>query len=123
MTTDDKAFVLKILKDVRHLYPILQEKARQIAPDYPNIDKGLEMSEYLWAITSSYEGLDMANKDWQAFCDLMLEKGILTQATILELWEELKAKGKLDYANVQRSRHQPDLATWAAGGPGAPSGH
>jgi hypothetical protein len=40
----------------------VRELAKEVAPCYPDIDK-CEIWECLWAIKSSYEGLELANQD------------------------------------------------------------
>lgn len=46
----------------------LRERAKEISPDYPDIDTCDEY-ELLWSITASYEGVSAACKDWAYIVD------------------------------------------------------
>lgn len=56
--------------DIQHL----RTKSREISPDYPNIQSDLQPWEHLWAITSAYEGTNLANEDMHKFCNYLMKK-------------------------------------------------
>lgn len=60
--------------DQRSIINSLREAARGIAPDYPNINLELSPEECLWAITSSYEGVNLANQDMHEFAKFLIQK-------------------------------------------------
>jgi hypothetical protein len=68
----------------------VREKSREIAPDYPGIEKDLEIWEHFWAITSSYEGTEMANKDLHNFISFLLNQLGWTNLHAIQEWEKYK---------------------------------
>lgn len=69
----------------------VREKSREIAPDYPGIEKDLEIWEHFWAITSSYEGTSKANDDLHNFISFLVNKLGWTALEALEKYEEFKS--------------------------------
>ena len=70
---------------MRDIIQLLREKSREIASDYPNIDKDLEPWEHLWAISSSYEGTKLANDDLHEFIKFLIGK---LDITLIEALDE-----------------------------------
>lgn len=65
---------MSINDNYSELIAFIREKSRIIAPDFPRINEDLEISEHLWAITSSYEGTELANSDLHKFVNWLIEK-------------------------------------------------
>lgn len=80
--------------DYAKLCQAIKEKAVQIAPDYPEVGK-LSPYEHLYAITSSYEGTDLANKDCHLLIDHLRERLGMTKVELTDLWISLRSKAEV----------------------------
>lgn len=85
---------MALLDEYTKLCRAIKEKAVQIAHDYPEIGR-LSPYEHLWAITSSYEGTDAANKDCHLLIDHLREKLGMTKVELTDLWINLRSKAKV----------------------------
>lgn len=66
----------------------IDEIARKIAPDYPNIENADEF-EQLWAIEQSFEGTELALKDWSNLVDELAKRLNYSKEDILKIFQEI----------------------------------
>jgi len=69
---------------MNNIHEIIAEMAKEIAPDYPNIDKAPSW-EQLYAIEGSYKGTNQANEDLHNLIEILRNKLGMTKEEILEL--------------------------------------
>lgn len=62
----------------------INELAKKIVPDYPNIENK-DAFEQLWAIEQSFEGTELALKDWSNLVDELAIRFSFDKSTILEI--------------------------------------
>lgn len=79
---------------------LLQERARELSPDYP-FSQTADAFDYLWAITSTQEGTEMARKEWENACRYLLSILQDTHAYMKELAETGYCHGR--WSEVQEN--------------------
>ena len=79
----------------------LRERSREIAPDYPDIDRDLEPWEHLWAISASAEGSRMACDDWYKLMKLVIDRFGLDFDKVYALWDEARGDTKASEHRLQ----------------------
>lgn len=80
--------------DGNRFFQHLKEKARTMVPDYPFTRD--DPWEDLWAITSSLEGITMANNDCHKMIRLLVNKLGLSTDDYLRLFKEAAAMTEHD---------------------------
>jgi hypothetical protein len=67
----------------------LERCAKRLCPDYPWSDKD-DAFDYLWALTSSIEGTNAANKDCHGFIEVLRKRLGMSKDELFELWVKEK---------------------------------
>jgi hypothetical protein len=80
---------LHFYQEIKHA---LKERARELCPDYPNVDRELGEHEYLWAITTSLEGTRAANDDLHELIAELQRCHNIPQTEVLQIGQELMEK-------------------------------
>lgn len=76
-----------------NFFKFLEQRAKELAPDYPFTQN--DPYEHLWAITSSLEGVSMANDDCHKIIEILRNLAGVSKEDLNEFWmkELLLKKG------------------------------
>ena len=66
----------------------IREIAMKIAPDFPDIEK-CDVFQQLWAIEQSYEGSELALRDWEDLTKELAKRLGLTHQELAKISREL----------------------------------
>ena len=64
----------------------VEELSLKVSPDYPNIEK-CDLVERLWAIETTFDGIELANQDLHKFIDILRDKLGYSNDDLMNLWE------------------------------------
>ena len=67
----------------------IKEKAIKIAYDYPNIEN-CEPWEQLYAISSTYEGTNLANDECHKLIDFLRQKLNISKEELCDIWTNIR---------------------------------